>query len=223
MGRRRQIAKGLRGAIGTNSHQQPAMGPPSDQEPGARMKESDQLRDRCPAVEVMVADANEVGTPEQWRWLRPSRGDPLAGDQMAQQPLPRDGHECPVGHDRSPRVADLASNRHHRPGRRCRPRLGQRRDRQRHAGLDTCLDPSVRRLDVVVHGTFAERDEQDVDTGRTQGFEFDRATRIGIHAHDRGGPQAESSGGQRGIGDAATQAPAARVICIDIPTGGADV
>src|SRR6478735_1984582 len=170
-----------------------------------------------------MAHPHEVGSLEQRR--RPGRapGDLLPGSEIAQEPLPADG-EVGIGRDDgSPRVVDLAGDRDDRPGAGLPPRGRDIPDPEALADDGAELDPPVRRLSIVEDRRLDERLQDELDPGRAEHVEFDgRCARL-VDADESGRPQSEPCRRQRGVRDAAAQAPAARIVAGEVAAGGADV
>ena len=146
------------------------------------------------------------------------------GDELAQEPLPADGHERVARRQRPPRPA--AARR--RPGRgssrgASRHAAGHGRDRDRVGAIAAELESALGPLDVDEDRAVLERDEADVDArpragDRSRSPSPPRSSTPTIAA----GRQAEPGGRQRAVGDAAAEPPAARVVVGEVAGRRAD-
>ncbi len=78
-------------------------------------------------------------------------------------------------------------------------------------------------LDVLEDRTLPQRDDLNVDAGCSEDIDLRGFRGDPVGAEDRRRAMAETSAGQRRVGNSPAQPPAARVVPVDIPADVADV
>ena len=207
----------------SHADQQTTVATLGDEQVRARMQQPLEIAEPRLGRHVLVAHPDEIRSTQHRGGPRSTPADQRARRELAEEPLPRDGHVCVGRHDRGPRVGDLACHRHERPSGGGTPRVRQARDGERHAGLDAGLDPAGLGLAVVVDRALIERDQHDVDTGGAERVELVRVVRDRVDADHRRGPQPEPRRRQCGVHHATAHPPAAGVVRSDVTAPRPDV
>ena len=189
----------------------PAASSPRQRAEGPGPQEPEQAPQVGGRVQVLGADGDEVGPPEQRPRPGRARPDRLASLEVAEEPLPPQGHDGP-GRDGGPAVGQLVGDGREVPGGRRAPGRRQRSDRQGAAGI-LAANASGRRTcrRAGRSGPVGRRTRRSsAPASRSRSSSCASAAGGSTPEHDAH-PEPETREHQGPVGRPATEPPAARV------------
>ena len=143
-------------------HQAPLVAGGDDQL-GLGVQHRQEGLDRQSMIEVVAADPDDLGPPDEGRGLGRSPLDPPPRLELAEEPLPAEDDPGSARRHPGPGVVDLAGDGDEHPPRRRGPRLGHRGGGQVRAGVEAGLDAAAVVLHVLEHRAVSQPHEPDHD------------------------------------------------------------